>query len=89
MTPKEKAEELYSKYYNRIEHSLSEDVSGFEKDIVKHCALIAVDEILNALPILRPAQDAVNYLENYSTIQTQLDNISYYWIDVKAEIQKL
>jgi hypothetical protein len=46
MTPKEKAEELYSKYYNRIEHSLSEDVSGFEKDIVKHCALIAVDEIL-------------------------------------------
>ena len=47
MTPKEKAEELYSKYYNRIEHTLSEDVSGFEKDIVKHLVLIAVDEILN------------------------------------------
>lgn len=69
MTPKEKAEELYSKYYNRIEHSLSEDVSGFEKDIVKHCALIAVDEIRDVIP--------------------QISDIQYYWIDVKAEIQKL
>lgn len=31
MSPKEKAEDLYSKYYNRIEHALSEDVSGFER----------------------------------------------------------
>jgi hypothetical protein len=59
MTPKEKAEELYSKYYNRIEHSLSEDVSGFEKDIVKHCALIAVDEILKA------AKDVDEFADNY------------------------
>ena len=49
MSPKEKAEELYSKYYNRIEHTFNEDVSGFEKDIVKECALIAVDEILSAI----------------------------------------
>jgi hypothetical protein len=45
MSPKEKAEELYSKYYNRIEHTFNEDVSGFEKDIVKACALIALDMI--------------------------------------------
>jgi hypothetical protein len=45
MDAKEKAKELYSKYYNRIEHTFNEDVSGFEKDIVKACALIAMDEI--------------------------------------------
>ena len=89
MTPKETAEDLYSKYYNRIEHALSEDVSGFEKDIVKHCALIAVNEIVNALPILRPTQDAVDYLAKYSEIQTALDNLSYYWQEVKIEIEKL
>lgn len=46
MTPKEKAIELYSKYYNRIEHSLSEEYSPHEKDIVKECALIACNEVL-------------------------------------------
>ena len=49
MTPKEKAEELFEKYYNRIEHTLSEEYSPHEKFVVKECALIAVDEILNAV----------------------------------------
>ena len=46
MTPKEKAIELYSRYYNRIEHTLSEEYSLHEKDIVKECALIACNEVL-------------------------------------------
>ena len=45
--PKEKAIELYSKYYNRIEHTLSEEYSTNEIDVVKQCALVAIDEILN------------------------------------------
>jgi hypothetical protein len=49
MTPKEKAEELFSKYYNSIEHTLSEEYSPHEMFVVKECTLIAVDEILNAV----------------------------------------
>jgi hypothetical protein len=75
MTPQEKSEELYSKYYNRIEHSLSEDVSGFEKDIVKHLVVIAVDEILVSFT-------AMSYGLLY------LGQINY-WEEVKQEIEKL
>lgn len=46
MNPKEKAIELYSMYYNKIEHTLSEEYSPHEKDIVKQCALVAVDELI-------------------------------------------
>lgn len=85
MTSKDKAKELVDKYKDEM----IENEAYFIKSGAKHCALIAVDEILNTLPILRPAQDAVNYLENYSAIQTQLDNLSYYWQDVKGEIEQL
>ena len=46
MTPKEKALELWWKYYHRIEHTFSEEYSPHESFIVKQCALIAVDEII-------------------------------------------
>jgi hypothetical protein len=46
MTPKEKAQELFLKYYNRIEHTLSIEYVGYDWDIAKTCTLIAVDEIL-------------------------------------------
>jgi hypothetical protein len=74
MSPKEKAEELYSKYYNRIEHTFNEDVSGFEKDIVKACALIAVDEII---------------LQNNVWIKQIGKGTNNYWQEVKEEIEKL
>ena len=77
MTPKEKAKELYAKYYNRIEHSLSEEASEFEKDIVKQCALIAVDEILSSKPN-----------EVYKVYSSWLP-ASTYWINVKEQIEKL
>ena len=49
MTPKEKADELCSKYYNRLEHILSIEYVGFDRDIAKQCALVAVDEILSVI----------------------------------------
>jgi hypothetical protein len=73
MDAKEKAKELYSKYYNRIEHVFNEDVSGFEKDIVKACARIAVDEIL----------------KSYDTKDLIYPKEINYWIEVKEEIEKL
>ena len=47
MDAKEKAVELYDKYYDIIEPNLLRSVSALEKDIVKASAFIAVDEILN------------------------------------------
>ena len=62
MTPKEKAEELFAKYYNRIEHTLSEEYSLLEKFVVKQCALIAVDEIIK-LPIALGVDALISYWE--------------------------
>ena len=45
LTPKEKALDLWWKYYSRIEHTLSEEYSPHEKDITKYLAVIAVDEL--------------------------------------------
>ena len=42
MTPKEKANQLYNKMLNS-------DIMNMTKHCAKHCALIAVDEILDAL----------------------------------------
>ena len=75
MTPKETAENLFERYYNRIEHTLSEDVSGFEKDIVKHLVLIAIDAIMDELTV-------TNYGLQYL-------NRMAYWNEVKEEIEKL
>jgi hypothetical protein len=45
MTPKEKAEELFNKYYSYLKANLMYDEEAIED--AKVCALIAVDEIIN------------------------------------------
>ena len=75
MTPKEKAKELFSKYYNSIEHTLSEEYSPHEMFVVEQCALIAVDEIIKANP--------------YEVSKTDMDSTIDYWNEVKQEIKKL
>lgn len=72
MTPKEKAIELYNKMYE----------TGFKPKSVllrieqaKECAIIAVDEIIEANPIA--------FDENENCIAKQ------WWKEVKTEIQKL
>jgi len=83
MTPKEKAGELYAKYYNRIEHSLSEEASKFEKDIVKKCALITVEEMLNN-GNLEPQLKQAKYRDK-EPYTFELE----YWFMVKKEIEHL
>jgi len=73
MTPQEKANELFGKYYSRIEHTLSEEHSPHERFICKQCALIAVDEIINNL-VYSPT--------DYGASIT-------FWQQVKNEIEKL
>jgi hypothetical protein len=74
MTPKEKAEELVSKYItNQNSWYLENLVDGLRIAHAKQCALIAVDEIIIAL----------NYNQWQNT--KQID----YFIEVKQEIELL
>ncbi len=74
MTPKEKAQELYHKYFSMIKiESPIDRVSSIP--YVKNCALIVVDEIIKANP--------------YEVSKTDIDSTIDYWIEVKQEIEKL
>jgi hypothetical protein len=73
MTPKEKAIDLYGKYYNRLEHKLSEEYSPHEKDVVKECVLVAVDEIIQHIETSYHNEDIIK-------------GSKLYWQQVKDEI---
>jgi hypothetical protein len=47
MTPKEKAKELFDKYWTLIAYKIEGSVGRL---LIKQCALIAVDEILETNP---------------------------------------
>jgi len=74
MTSKEKANELYNKFYNTDSHGNSVKV---RESLAKHCALLAVDEILSLM---------VKFHGRH--IEDNLHEISY-WQEVKTEIEKL
>ena len=74
MIPKEKAQELFNKYYD-IEW-LYEGYNIFmPKEKAKECALIAVDEIINQIAEVAYAEIATPAI--------------IYWKKVKQEIEKL
>ena len=78
MTPQEKAIELMNRFEHQYNLDISEDIGirGIDYEMAKQCALIAVDEILDANPY---ECDGIEILHS---------NISY-WKEVKQEIEKL
>ena len=75
MTPKEKANELISKYAIKLPtkyNNIVDEVKIWDYNVIlaKQCALITVDEILNGSRLF--------YIEDYN-----------YWKEVKQEIEKL
>jgi hypothetical protein len=85
MTAKEKANELVNKF--RIHQPVWE-----VKDDAKKCALIAVDEILDAL--FDYDTNTENYLrdefKDYASSEVQnMDSDIRYWEAVKQELEKL
>jgi hypothetical protein len=74
ISPKEKALELVEGMYSETQE---EGIHG-DWYIAKKCALIAVDEILKAIPN--------EYLETY---KGESNFIIKYWQEVKNEINKL
>lgn len=73
-TPKEKATELVDKYRNYIVSFLSDAMKDKNAQI---CALIAVEEIIAAVP----TQPSTNETERLDAIM--------FWINVKQEIEKI
>jgi hypothetical protein len=73
MTPKQKAKELFGKYAMYLRANLMYDEEANED--AKRCALIAVDEIIEANPIAFDQDD--NCIEKN------------WWKEVKTEIEKL
>ena len=89
MTPKEKAEELVDKFYQRF--PLEMDVITTRGDLsweydnwkeAKQCALIAVDEILK---VTAPYPD--RFEDYYQALEPKMT--SEYWLELKKEIEKL
>ena len=76
MTPKEKAQELVQKYYNRFEHTISDEYAEVEYEVCKQCALIAVDEIIDSEP-------------QYEWSNDYWKNPNDFWQEVKQEIENL
>ena len=74
MTPKQKAKELFDKFYYLFPEKRKIDF-GYNKS--KQCALITVDDILK-LPSIDDGRMIVVIKEDYD-----------YWQEVKNEIEKL
>ena len=72
MTPKEKAKQLLWEYLPILEGWT--DVG--KSQLAKQCALIAVDEIIDAIDF--------DWMERQN-----LDRVFHYWEEVKQEIEKL
>jgi len=74
MTPQEKAKDLFDNYYYCLLQSNIEKRNYWSKQ----CALIAVDEIIEALPCR----------EEYGGEWKLIDNTEF-WQEVKQELEKL
>jgi len=76
MDKKQKAQELFDKYFLLTAHAMDEKYGwvavALNKSLAKQCALIAVDEIINSVDN-----------EHVSDI------FNDYWEEVKQEIEKL
>ena len=75
MTPKEKAEELLKKMLSK-NPNIQDGISSIDTIQAKLCALVAVDEIINAIDF------------DWMEVQN-LDSQHRYWEEVKREIEKL
>lgn len=81
MTPEDKAKELWAKFYNEPNNIQGEDISRWAVTSIqtaKSCALIAVDEILDAIKEFWNGPD-----------WGLADTMGWqYWNKVKKELQK-
>jgi len=71
MTPKEKSQELFDKYWE-----LNTDFDGLVKyELAKQCALIAVDEILKTNPYEWDGEDLNSTIEYWQEVKQEIENL--------------
>ena len=87
MTPKEKANELLSKFVSISLSQYVDLVDGIRIRLAKECALIAVDEILKSEP-LEP-NNTPDWLQPEDWFSEANKYAGEYWIEVKKEIEAL
>lgn len=90
MTPKEKAEDLFSKFIDEIPPNQEKDINKFmevDREATKQCALIAVDEIL--LSRKDDSQFDDTLWAGGSDMYTMHPMYLNYWLEVKKEIEKI
>ena len=93
MNPKEKATQLFNKFCYAIGTDRTD--SGYYTNIIyaKQCALITVDEIIEALGRLNVEVLHTEYgnklIEINGEIRTNYVSHVIYWNEVKTEIEKL
>ena len=75
MTPKEKAKELFDRYFLKMENGIDENGAwiciALNKGMAKGCAIIAVEEILK-----------ITWVDKFLTVQE-------YYLEVKQQIEQL
>lgn len=84
MTPKEKAKELFEKYYEYVwqKHVSTRryKTEGMSKSAAKWCALVSVNEVI----------EQWEYIDTYlADGRGELNPNLKYWYEVKEEIKKL
>lgn len=78
MTPKEKAEEIFNKYW--LVESNVDSAPYTDKSMAKNCSLIAIDEIIQTLNM---------DIRDLDVVGNVLLDLIKYWQQVKQEIEKL
>lgn len=87
MTPKQKAKELFDKYYIICQEFTQEIQCSIQ---AKQCALIAVDEIIKSKKLnYLFTQNQINSMESTSDDRWIHETFIEYWDKVKREIEKL
>ena len=72
MNEKDKAVELFKKYYC-LENNSKKRIKVIEFDAAKQCAKIAVEEILNSRPIITDSQ--IEYSNYWNQVLKEIDLI--------------
>ncbi len=81
MTPKEKAQELFDKYYIICQEFTQEIQCGIQ---AKQCAIIAVDELI------KNQEKITKNINRYLSIANiEIQDTGSFWQEVKHEISKL
>lgn len=72
MSPKEKAKELYDKYFELVEAQTSEQ----QEDNARQSALIAVDEIIKSNPHSNPFNtDVHSTMDYWQEVKHEINNL--------------